>query len=578
MRGVWPTLTSILLAMVILGCAGAPGTSSGRSVGSDATDVSTRSAPKRINAAVAGNPVALHKAVQSNLASQTPGVDALEELLDAGMTHLDNQGNLLAQLAETVPSLDNGLWELFADGRMRTTWRIREGARWHDGAPFTAEDLVFTWRVGRDRETPYFGHPGYASIESVEATDARTVDVAWSRPFIRADAMFSSHAEWAVPLPRHILEAPFLQDKEGFGRLPYWTQEYVGSGPFRLRVWEPGSHLLLEAFDGYALGRPVIDEILVKVIQDQNALVANILAGEVELTLGKTLSVEQALRVRERWQEGRVESGLANWIVVYPQFLNPSPEALLNVEFRRALVHAVDRQNIVDTLMAGITSVADTFVNPQEAEYRDIEPGIIRYGYDVRRAQELIAGAGYQVGEGGVFRSRTGEPLQIEFRTDGGNDLFEKTLFAVADYWRQAGVGVDTLLVSPQRKDDREYQATFPGFMVTRNPTDLGSLGGYSSANAYVPANNFRSAGGVNRSRYMNPEFDGLINVFNATIPPSDRMRIGREIVQHMTDRVTAIGVFYDVEPTMIGSRLTNVSARMKRSTQGWNAIDWGLR
>ena len=567
---------SFVVILALVGCA--PGAAG---IGNRAVSPSESTAPmspKRINAAVNGNPVAFLKAVQSNLVSQTPGVDALEELVDAGLTHLDGQGRAVAQLAEAIPRVDNGQWQVFPDGRMVTTWRLRDGIRWHDGTPFTADDLVFTATVGRDRDTPAFGHSGYAAVDQVEAVDARTLRVTWSRPFVLADSMFSSYGEWALPLPRHLLESLYLQDKDAFGRLPYWNQAYVGTGPFKVRTWELGSHIVLSAFDDYVLGRPKIDEILVRVIQDQNALVANILAGEVELTLGKTLSVEQALRVHERWQEGRVENGLANWVVIYPQFLNPSPEIIVNVDFRRALLHATDRQSIVDTLMAGMTSVADTFVNPQEAEYQDVEPGIVRHPYDVRRARELLSGAGFQQGADGMLRSRTGEPLQVEFRADAGNDLFEKTMFAASDYWRQAGVGVETLLVSPQRKDDREYNATFPGFMVTRNPTDLWSLGGYSSANAYVPENNFRAAGGVNRARYVNPELDSLISGFNSTIPRADRMRIARDLVHHMTDRATAMGMYYDVEPTMIGNRLLNVSARIKRSTQGWNAPDWDLR
>jgi len=566
-------VASFLVVLAVVGCAPAA-TLRESTLSSD----SAPSTPKRINAAVNGNPVALLKAVQSNLASQTPGVDALEELVDAGLSHLDGRGNVIAQLAEAIPSVENGQWQVFPDGRMITTWRLREGIRWHDGTPFTADDLVFTTTVGRDRETPAFGHSGYAAVEQVEALDARTLQVSWNRPFVLADAMFSSYGEWALPLPRHLLEPLYLQDKDAFGRLPYWNQDYVGTGPYKVRTWELGSHIVLTAFQDYVLGRPKVDEILVKVIQDQNALVANVLAGEVELTLGKTLSLEQALRVQERWQEGRIENGLANWVVIYPQFLNPSPDIVLNPDFRRALVHATDRQSVVDTLMAGMTSVADTFVNPQEAEYREIEPGIVRYGYDVRRARELIIGAGFQQAADGMFRSRGGEPLQVEFRADAGNDLFEKTMFATSDYWRQAGVAVETVLVSPQRRDDREYAATFPAFMVTRNPTDLWALGGYSSANAYVPENNFRAAGGVNRARYISVELDGLINGFNSTIPRADRMRIARDLVHHMTDRVTAMGMFYDVEPTMIGNRLTNVSARIKRSTQAWNAEHWDIR
>lgn len=562
----------LALFLLALACAPAPG------VRPSESGTSPSPARKRITAAIQGQPVSVIYAVQTGAASNTPGVDAIEEMVAAGMTHLDAQGKLVPQLAEAIPTTDNGLWRLFPDGRMETTWRLREGARWHDGTPLTSDDLLFSTQLGRDPDLAFFGHVGYGVIESVEAPDPSTVTVRWRRPFITADLMFSSTGEFAVPLPRHLLETPYRADKASLLELPYWNEQFVGSGPYRVRQWEAGSHMVLEAFDGYPLGRPRIDEIVVRFILDQNALVTNILAGEVEVTLGKTISLEQGLFVRDQWTAGRVETALANWLVIYPQFLNPSPPAVARPELRRALVHATNRQQIVDTLMSGGTSVADTFVNPAEPEYREVEPAIVRYPFDERRAAQVIEGLGYARGGDGLFRDPAGERLEVELRTDGGNDLFQKSLLAVSDDWRRAGVSVAQVLVPPQRSRDREYAANYPGFALTRNPTDLRSLSGYHSSNAHVAENNYRAAGGVNRSRYANPDFDALIDRYLATVPRSQRMELARQVIHHMTDVVTTIGLFYDVEPTLIASRLHNVGARPKHGSQGWNSQEWDLR
>ena len=66
----------------------------------------------------------------------------------------DTSGDSRALIAETVPSVENGLWRLFPDGKMETTWKIREGAKWHDGAPITTEDLLFTAKLDQDRNMP----------------------------------------------------------------------------------------------------------------------------------------------------------------------------------------------------------------------------------------------------------------------------------------------------------------------------------------------------------------------------------------------------------------------------------------
>src|SRR5205823_13016108 len=109
-------------------------------------------------------------------------------------------------------------------------------------APLTAEDLVFTSKVAQDRELSYFRHPGYDLVERVEAIDSQTAVVYWRGPFVAADTLFGITIDISritIPLPKHLLEAAYAGDKLAFTQLPYWTEEFVGSGPFRLREWVP---------------------------------------------------------------------------------------------------------------------------------------------------------------------------------------------------------------------------------------------------------------------------------------------------------------------------------------------------
>ncbi len=112
---------------------------------------------KRMTAAILGDPRTLRNTVNSAGGSgATPGLEVVEELLDVGLVTLDEKGGLHPRLAEAVPSIDNGLWTLLPDGRMETTWTIRPSAKWHDGTPVTAEDLVFTATVSQDRDLAIF--------------------------------------------------------------------------------------------------------------------------------------------------------------------------------------------------------------------------------------------------------------------------------------------------------------------------------------------------------------------------------------------------------------------------------------
>ena len=99
------------------------------------------------------------------------------------------------------------------------------------------------------------------------------------------------------------------------------------------------------------LGRPLIDEIEVRFITDSNVLIASLLAGSVELTLGRNLSLEKGLEMRAQWREGRVETaGAAVGMTVFPQLLNPEPAVVSDARFRRAILQAIDQQAMVDSI------------------------------------------------------------------------------------------------------------------------------------------------------------------------------------------------------------------------------------
>jgi peptide/nickel transport system substrate-binding protein len=120
----------------------------------------------------------------------TPGIEEVEDLVNSGLVVMDARGEIKPLLAEAVPSLSNGFWVLLPDGRMETSWRIRQGATWHDGTPFTTDDLVFTAAVSQDREIRALGDGAYDVFESIRAADAQSVTVTWKRPYIEAHLLF----------------------------------------------------------------------------------------------------------------------------------------------------------------------------------------------------------------------------------------------------------------------------------------------------------------------------------------------------------------------------------------------------
>jgi peptide/nickel transport system substrate-binding protein len=562
------------LALVVA-CTAQPSTSPRPSGSSGGAQPERTGAPKRVVAAIMGEPTTLSNAVTRAGSGGIPGVDAVEQLVNAGMAGQDGEGGLRPLLATAVPSIENGQWQVFPDGRMQTTWKIKDKALWHDGTPVTSEDMAFTAKVGSDRDMPAFSSAAYGSIEGVDTPDPSTVVVRWAKPFIHADTMFTYSL--AVPLPKHLLERAFNDDKANFTQVPYWTSDFVGSGSFKVRDWVMGSHMTLVANPTYVLGRPKVDEIEVRFIPDSNAIVARILAGEVELTMGRGLSLEQGLQMRDLWSGGKLAVALASWLAVYPQMLSPQPAVVADVRFRRGLLHAIDRQAMVDEIQGGLTSIAHSYVSPNTPEYADIQSNIVRYDYDVRRAAAAIDGLGYTKGADGFYRDPSGERLTVEARTTAGDDLQEKTLLSYVDFWQRAGVAVEPTMIPRQRATDREYRANFPAFESVRQPNDLSTdaLTRYYGPEAALPESQYR---GSNRMRYQSAELDALIDRFYATVPRPERSQVLGQIMRHMTDNVIPLGLYYQAGPIMIGNRLVNVTAGGAISTPAWNAEQWDIR
>ncbi|MEA2639459.1 MAG: peptide/nickel transport system substrate-binding protein [Chloroflexota bacterium] len=567
-RAVWIAALAIVLTTA---CSSPRATTPGNAAGS-----APAAERKHLVAAMQSDPATISSNVVAAGSGTIQGGDALEDLVNAGLSVVNNTGTLLPQLAETVPTVDNGLWVVSPDGTMSTTWKIRPNAQWHDGAPVTSDDLLFTVRLTRDKDLPVFYDSGTEGIARMDTPDPQTLVVHWKQPYIRADSLFTRR--FGFPRPAHILAALYDDpNKDLLLQSPYWNQAYVGAGPYKVRDWVADSHAVLVANDQYVLGRPKIDEVEVRFIPDSNTLAANLLAGTVEVTLGRNLSLQQAVQIRDSWKDGHVGVGIKNWMAAWPQFLNPDPPIILDPRFRRAMAYALDRQQMVETLQYSMVPVADTFLSPADPMYKQIDSQIVRYDYNPTKATALMGELGYTKGTDGIFRNGAGEPLSLEVRTDGGggDDGQETADLAVADGLKRFGLAAEPLIITQLQRIDRGYNSTFPGIRVWRLPNDADDLRRFHSRDAPTPENKF--AGG-NRSRYMNPQFDEMIDRYMSTIPMANRIAAMGDVIHHMTDQVTVIGLWYNTEPVLISNRTQNITARdVGATTEAWNAQDWDV-
>ena len=559
-----PSFWSVVIASAVLLVGCAPGTAPGPQAGAPSgTDRPAQ--PKRL---IVGS-----REVASLLNGQMDSnSDVVEELTSAGLVRFSPIGEANALLAEAIPSLENNLLQLLPDGRMETTWRLREGLKWQDGTPLTTDDLLFAVRVGQD--LPEFGHAAYRSLNGVRAIDARTIVVEWKEPYIQYDNMFSW--EFALPLPRHLLEDTYLNNKDAFTQHLYWTHQFMHAGPFKVREFVPTERLLLDAWPEFVFGRPKLDEVEVQFIPDANTLIANVLAGGVQATIGTGISVDQAFQATEGWRDGKAAHYPYQYTTVAkPQFINPDPRAILDLRFRRALLHAIDREALNETVTRGISPTSGFNTPPGAPEFAAVTPNVVQYPYDPRRAAQLIEEAGYlRVGD--AYRDANGTELAVKIEGNKTDTVVEKSVLFVADSWQRVGVKATPDLYEPRARN-QEARATRPGFEVGAHAIAIAAprwLTWWHSSNVPTAENRWR---GNNYNRYANDELDALIDRFHQSIPYQERVEAMKRIAHHVTDNVVEMALVHHIQAALVNDRALNFTPRTAYA-QTWDAHLWDIQ
>lgn len=264
-------------------------------------DVSSRTAPesaapkKVLAVAIPGQPPSPSLGL---IGASIPGDSGHRHLLPLthdGLVVEWQPGLYRGQLAVALPSIEDG------------SWRLNPNAKWHDGTRFTAADLAFSFTVYADPAYPNQGEAGKL-MESVSSRDPYTLVVHWKTPY----SMANRQAPGGAILPEHLLGDLYrVGERTALDNHEYFRSEFVGLGPYRVVRWEEGSHLEVQRFEEYYQGRSAIDTIIVRFVPDTNTMIANVLAGVVEVAL-PPLSVEAALEVKKRWQ------GSGNQVLVAP--------------------------------------------------------------------------------------------------------------------------------------------------------------------------------------------------------------------------------------------------------------------
>jgi peptide/nickel transport system substrate-binding protein len=502
-----------------------------------------------------------------------------QRMFNADMALLDERGNPVPYLAEALPQLHTDGWRVFPDGRMETTYRIKPGLTWHDGAPLTAGDWVFGWQVYASPDWLARRLP-FSSIDEVTAPDDHTVVIRWSRPYPEAGNL-AGRDEEMPPLPRHLLGKPFAEmDPDAFLSHPFWNREFVGLGPYRVDRWEPGSFFEGVAFDGHVLGRPKIDRIRVVFISDSSTAVANMLAGEIHLAADTAIRLSQALEIRADWEPRGAGGALLHpnqWRAVHFQHRPEYQGALglLDPRVRKALAHAIDKQSINEAVYGGGSSPADNMISPLSTWGAAAEKGSVKYPYDLRRSELIMNEAGYAKGTDGMYASPTAGRFRSEVKTNAASDN-EAEVSIIANGWRQAGFDIQEAVLPAAQAQDNEVRSTFPG-MYTNNTTQ-GESALLNQISGRIPGPSNRWSGS-NRGGWSNAEYDRVAETFNTTLDRTEREELVARMVRIHTEDVGTVSLLFRLQPWVFASALKGFDKVVApESNMAWNMHTWEFK
>ena len=478
-------------------------------------------------------------------------------------------------LAEELPSVKKGTWKIDTQKKtMVTVYKLRPGLTWHDGKPYTSKDFEFGWQIAKHPEFPMPDRLVPELISKIETPDDRTIVIHWNDLYNEAYAIQYTHVR---AFPRHLLQEAFTAgDMKAFANLPFWNKNFVGAGPYRVVEWDAGTRMELEAFKDFTLGRPKIDRVTYKTVEDTNTNLAAVLAGEVDLCMRSTISFDGAMILREQWEKpgkGKIYISPASW-----SWLNLSRDNpwFNDVKVHRALLHAIDREAMVQNLFKGEKIVSHVPLSRVRKSYKKALATATLYKYDPETAKKLLAEAGWKPGSDGVLVNSKGERMEFEFRVTAERRDHEQAQAIIADYWKKIGVRTNIKNLPNRLLNAAENRNRWPGaFIGTHNVTVEEWQERFHTKNIPSAENKFALE---NVSGWNDPRKDAILDELNSIVTPTRSEQLQLEFIKMFSDALPHLPLYYSPEVLVAKKGLTGMTPRQEsggQNSSSWNMYQW---
>ena len=433
-----------------------------------------------------------------------------------------------------LPSLAKA-WQVSDDG-LTYTFALQQ-ARWHDGAPFTAADVIFTTQVLLPEVHPR-ARANFARVASAVAPDDHTVVYTLHEPFGPFLSCFEVSS--APMMPKHLYEGTDYRTNPA-------NAQPVGTGPFKLKAWTRGASIELVRHDDYwQPGAPYLDGIVYLVVPDAASRSLAIESGTAHQTQFDAIEPADVARLSKLPQLSVTTKGYEFLSPILWLDFNHRVKPLDDKRVRTAMLHALDREFILKNIFFGLGRVA---TGPVASTTRYFEADVPRRAYDVARANALLDEAGLKPGPDGV-----------RVRLNALVLPYGEVWTRLAEYSRQAlrRVGIDLTLESTDaagwfsRTADWDYQLTWAYLSQFSDP----ALG---VSRTYVSSNIRRGVANTNTMGYVNADVDRLFDEAARAARPEDRQRAYSEVQRKLVADMPVAWLIEMAWPTFVNTQCHDV-------------------
>ncbi|MBV9269636.1 MAG: peptide ABC transporter substrate-binding protein [Candidatus Eremiobacteraeota bacterium] len=365
------------------------------------------------------------KALNTLITQDTPVSLIIAPLTMAWLVKWDRDNQATPELAMEVPTQANG--GVSKDG-LTITYHLRKGVKWSDGVPFTADDVIFSFKAVLNPTNNVVSRTGFDLVQKMDEPDKYTVVLHMKKPYSPfVETFFSTSGAEPSLLPVHLLaQFPNLNNVA-------YNAKPVGIGPFKVQEWKRAQNVTLVANPLYFRGRPKLDKIVYEIITENNTILTQMQAKNMDLWYQAPQNfIDQLKALQPFTTEAR-----PSYYFRHIDFNLTSPK-LKEVAVRQALRYATDRKQILDTVYHGIGHLQDQPA-PRTAPYWD--PTIQPVPFDLNKAKQLLDQAGWKPGADGV-REKNGVRLDLDFATASGTNINDQMIEQLRSTWKQIGVNI----------------------------------------------------------------------------------------------------------------------------------------